>query len=341
MNVRQLIFGRRLVFWAAAMTISSPLTALCQANDNAGRPRLVCEKPTHDFGTVKNRDIVEHTFLLQNRGDADLVIDRVRTSCGCITTQLAKHAVPPGGETGIAAKLSLKGRSGRQDKYVYVHSNDPNSPIFKLKLAVVAEWEVIVSPNRLDLGRVSLDDPVIERNANITFNSPKQFHVTGLETNDLTFGTVTMKTVVEGRRYELKLKVTPGTLEIGKTFSGKAVVLTDHPEYASIEVPVTVTAQKFPEIIPPQIILQQSAPHVPAVRHLMVISHRNKPLEILRVETPNESIKVETQKLRTGRYRLKISNLGHGKDLDGKLFRIHVRKWNGKEEVIEVPVRVR
>ena len=53
-------------------------------------PRLIVEKEKVDLGTLKEGETAETVFVLENKGDADLVIDRVRTSCGCTTAKLTE-----------------------------------------------------------------------------------------------------------------------------------------------------------------------------------------------------------------------------------------------------------
>lgn len=38
---------------------------------------------THDFGTLKKGNPVEHIFTFKNISDAPITVDNVRTSCGC------------------------------------------------------------------------------------------------------------------------------------------------------------------------------------------------------------------------------------------------------------------
>lgn len=48
-------------------------------------PRLQVPNPVHDFGTVKQGEVVRHDFKLVNTGDRALEITEVKRSCGCTT----------------------------------------------------------------------------------------------------------------------------------------------------------------------------------------------------------------------------------------------------------------
>ena len=49
----------------------------------AGEAKILVEKGNFDFGEIFEGQKVEHIFRFQNAGDEPLIIDRVRSSCGC------------------------------------------------------------------------------------------------------------------------------------------------------------------------------------------------------------------------------------------------------------------
>src|SRR5271169_2246402 len=54
---------------------------------SANQPKIQLLDPIYDFGTVMSGPAVSHTFKVRNAGGADLVIDRVQTSCGCTAAE--------------------------------------------------------------------------------------------------------------------------------------------------------------------------------------------------------------------------------------------------------------
>lgn len=80
---------------------------------------------TFDFGTVKDGDVVKHAFTVKNIGKKELVIRKVKASCGCTAVQPAKTLLTPGESTTITATFDSKGRPGRQSKTITVITNDP------------------------------------------------------------------------------------------------------------------------------------------------------------------------------------------------------------------------
>lgn len=96
------------------------------------------ENETFDFGNIKEEDgPVEHKFVFTNIGDAPLIIQGVRASCGCTTPAWSKEPVLPGEKGFIAAKYNPKNRPGSFRKSLSVTSNaDQNAKVIYIKGAV-------------------------------------------------------------------------------------------------------------------------------------------------------------------------------------------------------------
>ncbi len=123
------------VGWAA---LGVMLLALC-LGVHAGEPKLVCDGRVHEFGKQLNTSVVSHTFTLENRGSAPLVIGKIRKGCGCTTTRIESRTIPPGESVDLDVSVDLKGRVGRQKKSVYLYTNDPTNRIVRLCMSGVAQ----------------------------------------------------------------------------------------------------------------------------------------------------------------------------------------------------------
>ncbi len=87
-------------------------------------PEIYFETISHDFGTFPEENgKVTCTFEFKNTGKADLVLQKVKASCGCTTPDWTKEPVKPG-ETGIVkATYNASGRPGSFTKTITVTSN--------------------------------------------------------------------------------------------------------------------------------------------------------------------------------------------------------------------------
>lgn len=86
------------------------------------------EEETFDFGNIKEGNgSVEHKFVFTNGGDAPLIIQSVRASCGCTTPAWSKEPVPPGEKGFVMAKYNPKNRPGSFRKSLTITSNANNA----------------------------------------------------------------------------------------------------------------------------------------------------------------------------------------------------------------------
>jgi hypothetical protein len=86
-------------------------------------PTLDFEKKTHDFGTIDEGDVVEHTFTFTNNGKAPLVITAARGSCGCTVPTWTKEPVAPGESGEMLVKFNSRGKRNQQNKTVTITAN--------------------------------------------------------------------------------------------------------------------------------------------------------------------------------------------------------------------------
>jgi hypothetical protein len=108
-----------------------------EAKPEGPLPAFTFEKTSHDFGTIKEGDVVEHVFKFKNTGDAPLIIQNATGSCGCTVPTYSKESIAPG-ETGeIVAEFNSQGRQNLQNKTVTVTANTwPKQTMLKIRAMV-------------------------------------------------------------------------------------------------------------------------------------------------------------------------------------------------------------
>jgi hypothetical protein len=102
---------------------------------NAPEVRFMEKK--HDFGKISTEYKVEHNFTISNAGKSDLIIRKIRASCGCTAITPQKTVLLPGESTQIKAIFNPENRSGTQTKSVTVITNDPKN--YKTLLWIFAD----------------------------------------------------------------------------------------------------------------------------------------------------------------------------------------------------------
>ena len=97
--------------------------------DPSNGPIVTFTEKLHDFGEINQGDIVEHTFIFENTGNAPLIISSAKGSCGCTVPKYAREvAIAPGEKSEMVVRFNSRGKSGMQSKSVTIYSNAQNNP---------------------------------------------------------------------------------------------------------------------------------------------------------------------------------------------------------------------
>lgn len=122
----------------SAGTAASPAAAAVKEEKPEGPlPVFEFEGTEHDFGTINEGDIVEHTFTFTNNGEAPLIIQNAVGSCGCTVPSWSKEPIPVGGTGIVTAKFNSKGKPNVQNKTVTITANTwPKQTRLKIKALV-------------------------------------------------------------------------------------------------------------------------------------------------------------------------------------------------------------
>lgn len=170
-------------------------------------PKIACDEPKWEFEKVMEGKELSHSFKVKNQGDEVLNLENVRGSCGCTAAKPVSKVLQPGEETEIKTTFNSTGRTGKQTKYVYVHSNDPETKI--LKLTITGEVEKKPAP-RIILRPPSWNMQTIE--SGIT----KETNLTILNTGDQPLEIESLKPSTEQIQTNFK---GPSTLKPGEQMS--------------------------------------------------------------------------------------------------------------------------
>ncbi len=126
----------------ASSTTSDKTTA------EAGVAKIEFDKVQHDFGTIKEGEVVKHKFTFKNVGNVPLVISDVKPTCGCTTTNFTKTPVMPNGQGEIELQFDSSGKVGPQHKPVTVLANVEGGQTQLVLTATVEAKPTIAGPYR-------------------------------------------------------------------------------------------------------------------------------------------------------------------------------------------------
>lgn len=101
-------------------------------------PAIQFETTDHDFGTITEGEKVIYTYKFKNTGEAPLIIQEAKGSCGCTASDWTKAPIPVGGEGYVKAEFDSNGKPNVQNKTVTVTANTwPKQTVLKFKAMVM------------------------------------------------------------------------------------------------------------------------------------------------------------------------------------------------------------
>lgn len=98
-------------------------------------PKIVFESKVFNFGNIKEGEVISHTFNFKNEGKSDLIIRKIKSSCGCTVVNLSAKIIKAGKKGAFKVTFNSRGKKNRQNKTVSIITNDPNSSQFMLRIS--------------------------------------------------------------------------------------------------------------------------------------------------------------------------------------------------------------
>jgi hypothetical protein len=102
------------------------LGLFAQEKQNLKNDSIVFEKTVHDYGTIVQGSDGNCEFKFTNKGKGPLILNDVKTSCGCTVPEWPNAPIPPE-KTGVIKVKYDTNRLGVFSKTITVSSNAKNS----------------------------------------------------------------------------------------------------------------------------------------------------------------------------------------------------------------------
>ncbi len=161
-------------------------------NAQLSGPKITSLAQEHDFGNIVEGSIVNHEFTITNKGDAELYLIKVSSSCGCTVAKPGQEKLQPGESTKLKVTFNSAKRHGRQKKYIYVFTNDKSNTRYRLVILsnVIKREEVgakstpriSVSENKHHFGKVK-EGRVLTLNLGIKSIGDSELIITDVQTS--------------------------------------------------------------------------------------------------------------------------------------------------------------
>jgi hypothetical protein len=113
-------------------TLGTLLLVLC-ATLTINSQEFKFEQETIDYGKIIKGSEGERTFVFTNVGDAPLIIQSIKSSCGCTVPKKPENPIMPGEKGEIKVSYDTK-RVGGFSKSITITSNTKNAvKVIKIK----------------------------------------------------------------------------------------------------------------------------------------------------------------------------------------------------------------
>lgn len=86
--------------------------------------KIAFDKEIHNFGTLKDGEIISFSFVFRNTGGSPFSIIKADKSCGCIDLKYSTNAIQPGESSAIELTFNTEGEWGNQIKGATIETSD-------------------------------------------------------------------------------------------------------------------------------------------------------------------------------------------------------------------------
>ena len=268
-------------------------------------PRIVFTDPVFDFGQVEQGQKVSHLFGFANKGNRDLRIESIKTSCGCTAAVISADVIPPAQYGTIRATFDTAQFSGEKAKSISVHSNDPLNPVTMLTLQGEITVEVEVEPAQLYIGRLSRGTEETYT-VYVLYDEKKAIEVTGITHTHPAIRVQTEDVQVDGKKGKrLRVSVTKAA-ELGR-LNDQIVVTTTSKKTPTVTIPVFGSIEGDVVFLPPQVSFGVVRQGIGKTRHIRIQNRSTQAVTVLHVTSSLDSVVAEITEITPGKeYRLSL-----------------------------------
>lgn len=126
-----------------------------RVNPGAPRPVIHLEATEFEFGQMQRGSTMSHSFTIENRGDAPLVLTQGTTSCKCTLSGLDDDQIAPGSSGTVSLTWSATTDKIDFRQTATIHTNDPNRPSIEFVVKGKVYQEIELEPEALYINKLA------------------------------------------------------------------------------------------------------------------------------------------------------------------------------------------
>lgn len=272
------------------------LSVLFFATTVLAAPKLVIQQKLFDFGTVEEGTTVSHAFEISNQGDEDLNIQRVLTSCGCVTSTKEAEFVAPGQSTQVKVDFATAGYSGSKLKSLRVFTNDPLNKVVLLSLKGNIETQMLVEPEYLVFNNISLSElSKVSKKVEVSLKPGSNFNLGDVTTS----GRLKILSISGDAKKKIIEVGLSDNLPVGEIRERILVPFSESDN--GISIPVLIRVANNIKITPPLISFGLLSGKESVFRNVVLENFSDKPIKLLSSKTSDPLLQVRVKELMAGR----------------------------------------
>lgn len=314
-----------LISLAIIFTLSHPLPSLGS---------LVCDQPIFDFGTVQTGEQITHIFKLRNAGDATILITDIDSPCGCMESSKPENAIAPGEEVEFPVVLDLQGRSGAQNRRMFLRANHELQPSVVLTMRGHAAEGLRVQPAVLVLHKGQAGELW---QGKVTVSSPDKqpFEILAIQANNPAWNFEQDPLPnTEGNQIRVHRQDAPPPGQERSVVK----IRTNHPMFPEAEFQI-LTVSPAGLIFTPEKLEFPEQMGAEETASILIRDPDGGDLEILHVELPQDGMSWEVVASANGLIQLEVAGVHPVDSLNKQKLKIHFA--SAGELTIEIPFVIR
>lgn len=213
------------------------------------KPKMFFEEQVYDFGKIYIGESIKHEFKFKNLGKGELIINNVKSSCGCTAALVSKNIILKDDEGEVEIKFNSGHYVGKVTKSVIVNSNDTENPKYKLTITGEVIEEVSVNPKRINFGIIRRGN-FCTKNLEIKTVPELKIDIKKVESPN-PYITITQNKTGDKNRFNYQ--VTISKYDYLEKFNGIIFIYTSSSKQERIDVPfsgeIVGDITFFPEIL--------------------------------------------------------------------------------------------
>ena len=332
-------------FRRSALTLLALLGSTLLASPGWAAPEAQVEPMEIDLGTVNAGSSFERFLTLTNVGDGTLVLEDVKTSCGCTAASVDGIVELGAGESEqIRVTFNSKNFEGPVTKKVTITTNASNKTtqvVLKADVYKPVRWE----PKYVTLNKVSAKEPN-EQMLKLQFDQSLKAKVEGVRVlgGQLNSEPSKLFTAEVGGAYqegerdvvEVFVRLIPG-LE-PQRFNESLMVKTNLTgDQEELKIPVRGETLGRIRVSPQYAVMRVADPGEEVTRDVILTSEQG-PFEVVSAEVANSPIEVEVIPSGEAQVVLRLHYTGEEPGANG-VRQLRVETDDPEQKVIELPVR--